>query len=643
MYKGYENDEEMTRRRAASAELRLGSAARWPQRVVRSALTAALFAASVGTTASAQDPVVFRSTVELVRLQAMVFASDGGPVMDLSRNDFTVTEEGEERPISVFIAPDSGPSEIVFAIDSSGSMERWQTREAAHALLDELNPRTCVLLLPFKEVPGQGIWGHPDDPNLRQVVAELEFDRDEAIYDTLLAAFRVLDERERDRAPSERSSPEGSYPDLDALRWLRRPGRWLDTRIPPPDGSCTATSKSGDALRESGSVRRAVVVLTDGHDYASNATLDDVLLEAWGGGIPVFALAIIPRPRPGMGLPAAHASPNMTALAEHTGGLVIRGGWYSVVSDDPHFVDDVRKLGLALRGHYTLGYVPAESGPDRPLVERRSIEVSVRRTGVDVVTARDLVLGRGRSRGAAFRFSLDGFWELARGRAEEALGHFATAVTLAPELGLAHYGRGITLARLERAEEASLALEQASRLAPWIPDLDAQLADSYLSSGRVDLAWDHAIRAYDNGSLVLSLIARLRQLDPRPFDPDRVPTTPRVQMRSGASPGLMGALESPAILAALAAAIDDSDEISFATGGRRVFTLTIDITKAQHRSQRLDLEGWLTLDHPNGEKIAERKFKMRDAEAAAALTAKVQEFLDFIEEALRERRNDYRQ
>jgi len=612
----------------------------WLQRVTRSAMAGTLFAASLGATASARGQVAFRSTVELVRLQVAVFGSDDRPVMDLSPADFIVTEDGEERPVSVFIAPGDGPSEIVFAIDSSGSMERWQTREAAHALLAELNPLTCVFVLPFKEAPGQGAWGHPNAPHIQELVDGLQFDSDEAIYDTLLAAFRVLSDR--DHKPSAVSSTTVHYPGLDELRWMRRPGPMLDTRAPPARGDCSAATNASDISGLPAAVRRAVVILTDGHDYASRATLDDVLLAAWGSGIPVFALAIVPRPS--IGHAARRASPSMTALAEHTGGLVVRGGWYHGGLDpDPEFVEDVRKLGAALRGHYTLGYVPAEAGGDGPLIERRSIKVSVRRAGVDVLTVRDLVLGRGRSRGAAFQFSVDGFRQLDRWRPDEALEHFATAVTLAPSLGLAHYGRGIALAQLGRPAEALLALQQADTLAPWIPDLDSRLALVHLSLASMDLAWKHAIRAYDNGSEVSSLIARLSQLDPRPFDPDRVPAKPRVQMRSGAAPGLMGALQSPAILAALAAGLDASDEVSFATGGRRVFTLTMDITKAGYRSERLDLEGWITLVHPNGDKIAERKFKMRGAEAAVELTSTVEDLVAFIEKALMEARDDYRQ
>lgn len=38
-----------------------------------------------------QEPPVFRSTAELVRVPAVVFDSDGGPVMDLTAADFKIT------------------------------------------------------------------------------------------------------------------------------------------------------------------------------------------------------------------------------------------------------------------------------------------------------------------------------------------------------------------------------------------------------------------------------------------------------------------------------------------------------------------------------------------------------------------------
>ena len=68
-----------------------------------------------------RNPVVFRSDVRLVVTQAVVFSRDRQPVVDLTVDDFRITENGQERLISVFLPPDSGPIEIAVVIDSSAS------------------------------------------------------------------------------------------------------------------------------------------------------------------------------------------------------------------------------------------------------------------------------------------------------------------------------------------------------------------------------------------------------------------------------------------------------------------------------------------------------------------------------------------
>lgn len=610
--------------------------------ILRFTLTWTALGISVVAAASAQDPVVFRTTAELVRLRAVVFASDGGPVMDLSREDFTVIEDGEERPISVFMAPSDGPMEIVLAIDTSGSMSRWPTRQGALVLLEALNPRSCVLVLPFDRKVRSGIWGHPGDPAVREFITKLLIGGSTAIYDPLLAAFRLLRRRRHPDVGPVVPSPQPRENGLDTLRRYRTPRAPQDVDLPAVAGECTIPFNPWAGAAERANVRRAVVVLTDGQDGESKAGLDDVLLAAWGSRIPIFALAILPLPSGGpigggVGRPPqTRLLSGMAALAAHSGGLVIRAGGYRPGSDRA-FLQDVHRLESALRGHYTLGYVPAKAGPDNPVLESRSIEVTVSRPNVDVLTSEELVLGRGRSEGAAFQISLDGFAEFTAGRAEEALEHFTTAASLAPKLGMARYGRGLALMALGRHAEATGALERAAELAPWIPDIEAHLAEMYLDAGRIDLAWEHAVRAYDNGSEVLPLIDRLQLVAPRPFDPDRLPTHPNIALEVGGSSDLLGAVVLPPLLAALAAALDNSDTVSFGMGGKRVVTLRVDVTKAKERFRKIELQGWLTLERSGGKKIADMKFKLEDAESAKELEAAAAEFVRFVERALADR------
>ena len=234
---------------------------------------AVLGAAVPALGAMAQDRPVFRTTSDLVVVHAVVL-SDDKPAMDLTAKDFRITENGEERPISVFIPPSWAPGEVVVAVDVSGSMVMWPAREATLLLLDSLHPGTCVLLLPFrKEIQG-GTWGRAGDPQLRQVVMDLEFADSEAIFDTIIFAVEQLKRRAVARGlPSERvAGSEDPVPlgrELDRFAY-RRPSALDDNFL--PRGDCDVDADPWQDASQPG-VRQRIVVVTDGNDTASRSSV----------------------------------------------------------------------------------------------------------------------------------------------------------------------------------------------------------------------------------------------------------------------------------------------------------------------------------------------------------------------------------
>src|SRR6185436_16378572 len=88
-----------------------------------------------------QPAVTFRSSVDLVRISAVVRDHKGRFVQDLSSRDFEVLDDGQTRAITDFRADLAGVS-VAFLFDVSGSMEAkmLNAREAATHVLSWLEP-----------------------------------------------------------------------------------------------------------------------------------------------------------------------------------------------------------------------------------------------------------------------------------------------------------------------------------------------------------------------------------------------------------------------------------------------------------------------------------------------------------------------
>ena len=64
----------------------------------------AVSSAALAQTATAQDAPVFRSGVDLVRVDIRVTDDDGHPIANLRPEEVRIKEEGAERPLSMFAA-----------------------------------------------------------------------------------------------------------------------------------------------------------------------------------------------------------------------------------------------------------------------------------------------------------------------------------------------------------------------------------------------------------------------------------------------------------------------------------------------------------------------------------------------------------
>src|SRR6266550_2144252 len=117
-------------------------------------LAALLIVIPAGARAQQPDDVITTDTA-LVQLNVGVVDKQGNAVTSLSRNDFTIFENGVRRPIMSF-EPTEAPFSLVLLLDMSGSTVnfRQQIRGAALRFLDALSPDDRVAVVQFN---GKGV------------------------------------------------------------------------------------------------------------------------------------------------------------------------------------------------------------------------------------------------------------------------------------------------------------------------------------------------------------------------------------------------------------------------------------------------------------------------------------------------------
>ena len=115
---------------------------------------------------AADDEVVFRTDVSLVRVDAQVVDRDNRAITGLRITDFVLREEGRTQQIKSF-ASENMPVDVLFLLDVSASMRPHVQRiaDAAHQALQVLKPddrmgimvfdRSSRLRLPFSKSRGE--------------------------------------------------------------------------------------------------------------------------------------------------------------------------------------------------------------------------------------------------------------------------------------------------------------------------------------------------------------------------------------------------------------------------------------------------------------------------------------------------------
>ena len=279
--------------------------------------------------ASAPQRPIFRSSVDLVSVVAVVRDRKGRFVRDLSREDFTILEGGRRRPIVDFRNMTDGPLRVALLFDVSGSMRMGSrvvdARQIARHLMSTLDARDLAALFTF-------------DTALRQ-----------------LQPF-TSDMTKVDAAMAHIERPFGQTSLYDAIAETAR--------------VTAANARQGSRHPQ----RSAVVVLTDGVDTRSRLSPEQVSAVASGIDVPVYIVAVMsPIDDEAQAQREREGESPLRTLARWTGGELF------VASAPAHASIAAREIVSELRHQYVLAFEASSRPGWRPLeIRARQRDLTVR-------------------------------------------------------------------------------------------------------------------------------------------------------------------------------------------------------------------------------------------------------------------------
>jgi Ca-activated chloride channel homolog len=242
-----------------------------------------------------QDPHPFRSAIEVTTIAATVFDKDGKIVAGLGREAFEIFEDGERQRITQF-TNERVPIGLGVLLDTSDSMYGKRIQDA-RATVDRflfglLAPSDEFFIVAFNhQVHVLTEWTNTPDV-VRTALEAIKPWGATAVYDAVLRSLPIIDRRSRQRA--------------------------------------------------------ALLIISDGDDTASDASMREVRSALVRSDAFVYAIAIDPQDRK-----AINARTNPEALREITNES---GGRTEVVSTSEELSAAAARIADELNNQYVLGY-----------------------------------------------------------------------------------------------------------------------------------------------------------------------------------------------------------------------------------------------------------------------------------------------
>lgn len=280
------------------------------------------------TLARAQEPEdVVRTDVSLVQLNVGVVDPRGRAITSLSRNDFTVYEDGIKQPILNF-EPTEAPFSLVLMLDVSGSTInfRQQLKQAAWRFLDALAPEDRVAVIQFNSKVKSLAGFSKDRKKTAYSIQIADGTGDTHLYDALKYALKELD-KEGKRRKAIVVLTDG-----------------LDTQLRNSDRASVARAQSDE---------EAIASI----DAKASSALNSVLSAADRQGVTIYPLALpsgnpkrLPLPDPVITGIYTAARTRLQSLADRSGGRL----------NDIERLDQMARLyaevAADLRSLYTVAY-----------------------------------------------------------------------------------------------------------------------------------------------------------------------------------------------------------------------------------------------------------------------------------------------
>ncbi len=274
-----------------------------------------------------QDRPTFKAASELVVMHVSVRDRGGRYITGLTRDAFTVIDDGKPQSLDMFSA-DEVPASVGFLIDNSNSMRpnRDGVIASSVAFAKHSHPQDEIFVLTFNETVRQA-WGP-------RVVAEME-----------PAAFAL--------AMSDAIVARG----MTAIY----------------DGIAAGLTR----LERARHTRQVLIVVSDGGDNASKVKLDDMLKRVHESDATVYSVAMVdPLVREG-------SDPRLLRrLARSTGGEF----HYPRGVDD--VAKAFESISKDIRNAYTIAYTPTKGGETAVQGRRRTVKVYARSQDHRVLTVR---------------------------------------------------------------------------------------------------------------------------------------------------------------------------------------------------------------------------------------------------------------
>ena len=262
---------------------------------------------------AAQPPPAFHAETRLVVLHVTVTDRHGERVTNLDRGSFTVYEDGRPQPIA-FLRRDDVPTSLGLIIDNSSSMRSLRPRveAAALAFVHASNPLDEVFGLNFADTPRIDVPFTRDVRVLEAGVARVDAIGGTAMRDALLAAARYL----RERATND---------------------------------------------------RRALLVITDGHDNASRISASECRKLVERSGAAIYAVRLV---RDASSAEGHDNAGELDRLAELTGGIA------NQIAATSNIELVALEIAHRIRNEYTIAYTPVNQVLDGSY---RAVRVKVTR------------------------------------------------------------------------------------------------------------------------------------------------------------------------------------------------------------------------------------------------------------------------